>query len=67
MALYTVTYWLVGVNGSCTCSVTGLWSLGPHVQDEFLDVIYWLRQVLSLVLGLVWGLIPLQGYVGMLL
>lgn len=37
------------------------------VQDDFLDVLYWLRQGLCLVLGLVWGFIPLQGYVGMTL
>jgi hypothetical protein len=40
---------------------------GIYVQDEFLDVLYWLRQVLCLVLGLVWGVIPLHGYVGMTL
>ena len=38
-----------------------------YMQDEFLDVLYWLRQVLCLVLGLVWGVIPLHGYVGMTL
>jgi len=34
-------------------------------KDEFLDVIYWMRQVLGLALGLVWGLIPLTGVVGL--
>uniref|UniRef100_A0A7S2V656 Rab5-interacting protein n=1 Tax=Fibrocapsa japonica TaxID=94617 RepID=A0A7S2V656_9STRA len=29
--------------------------------EEFLDVVYWLRQVVALVLGLVWGLVPLTG------
>ncbi|KAK7019404.1 hypothetical protein SK128_021864 [Halocaridina rubra] len=36
-------------------------------KDEFLDVIYWGRQVLGLVLGLVWGFIPLKGFVGLFL
>ncbi|CAI8010276.1 Respirasome Complex Assembly Factor 1 [Geodia barretti] len=36
-------------------------------KDEFLDALYWLRQGLCLLLGLVWGIIPLQGYVGMTL
>lgn len=36
-------------------------------QEEFLDVIYWMRQLLSIVLGVVWGIIPLQGFVGILM
>lgn len=36
-------------------------------QDEFLDVIYWGRQVLGVALGLVWGFIPLKGFVGLFL
>jgi len=36
-------------------------------QDEFLDVIYWGRQILAIILGLIWGLIPLQGFVGLAL
>uniref|UniRef100_A0A8C4Q2H2 RAB5 interacting factor n=1 Tax=Eptatretus burgeri TaxID=7764 RepID=A0A8C4Q2H2_EPTBU len=35
--------------------------------DEFLDTIYWFRQVLGLVLGIVWGVLPLRGFVGILL
>ena len=30
-------------------------------QDEFLDVIYWFRQVLAIVLGIIWGILPLKG------
>lgn len=36
-------------------------------KDEFLDVIYWGRQVLGIVLGLVWGFIPLRGFIGLFL
>ncbi|XP_050724848.1 respirasome Complex Assembly Factor 1-like [Eriocheir sinensis] len=36
-------------------------------KDEFLDVIYWGRQVLGVALGLVWGFIPLKGFVGLFL
>ncbi|XP_071092043.1 GEL complex subunit OPTI-like [Haliotis cracherodii] len=34
-------------------------------KDEFLDVVYWLRQILGVVIGLIWGLIPLKGLVGL--
>ncbi|CAL1532364.1 unnamed protein product [Lymnaea stagnalis] len=36
-------------------------------KDEFLDVIYWIRQILGLMLGLVWGIIPLKGFIGLAL
>ncbi|CAH1779020.1 unnamed protein product [Owenia fusiformis] len=36
-------------------------------KDEFLDVIYWLKQILGLLLGCVWGILPLKGFVGLLL
>ncbi|XP_005102636.1 respirasome Complex Assembly Factor 1 [Aplysia californica] len=36
-------------------------------KDEFLDVIYWMRQILGVVLGLAWGIIPLKGFLGLAL
>jgi len=36
-------------------------------KDEFLDVIYWLRQVLGVVLGLLWGVAAIKGVVGLAL
>lgn len=36
-------------------------------QDEFLDVIYWIRQVCGVSLGLIWGLLPLTGITGLFL
>ncbi|XP_076449400.1 GEL complex subunit OPTI-like [Babylonia areolata] len=36
-------------------------------KDEFLDVIYWLRQIMGVILGLVWGLLPLKGILGIAL
>ncbi|ROT79294.1 GEL complex subunit OPTI [Penaeus vannamei] len=36
-------------------------------KDEFLDVIYWSRQVLGIMLGMVWGFIPLKGFIGLFL
>ncbi|BFZ12953.1 hypothetical protein BsWGS_15992 [Bradybaena similaris] len=36
-------------------------------KDEFLDVIYWMRQIMGLLLGLVWGIIPLKGLLGLAL
>lgn len=36
-------------------------------KDDLLDVLYWGRQVLSLVLGVFWGLIPLKGVFAILI
>jgi hypothetical protein len=36
-------------------------------KEEFLDVIYWFRQALGIIIGLVWGLIPLKGFIALLL
>ena len=36
-------------------------------KEEFLDVIYWLRQVIGLVLGLIWGTSAVQGAIGLVL
>ncbi|XP_053549160.1 respirasome Complex Assembly Factor 1 [Bombina bombina] len=33
-------------------------------KDEFLDVIYWIRQILAIILGVIWGVVPLKGFVG---
>jgi len=34
-------------------------------KDEFLDVIYWARQIIGLIAGLLWGLLPLKGLFGL--
>lgn len=37
-------------------------------DDEiFLDWIYWSRQVVGLLFGLIWGLLPLTGFIGLAL
>ncbi|XP_063363492.1 GEL complex subunit OPTI [Cydia amplana] len=36
-------------------------------KEEFLDVIYWMRQAIGIILGLCWGLLPLKGFLGLLL
>jgi len=36
-------------------------------KEEFLDVIYWLRQVLGLILGLIWGTFAFQGAAGLVI
>ncbi|XP_059905368.1 uncharacterized protein RAB5IF [Gadus macrocephalus] len=33
-------------------------------KDEFLDVIYWIRQIIAIILGVVWGVAPLKGFLG---
>lgn len=37
------------------------------VQDEFGDVIYWMRQILGLACGVTWGILPLVGGIWLLL
>nr|XP_045741674.1 GEL complex subunit OPTI isoform X1 [Mirounga angustirostris] len=39
------------------------WDLA-RAQDEFLDVIYWFRQIIAVVLGVIWGVLPLRGFLG---
>lgn len=36
-------------------------------MDEFLDVIYWMRQILGVIIGLLWGIIPMKGIVGIII
>ncbi|XP_025836722.1 uncharacterized protein RAB5IF homolog [Agrilus planipennis] len=36
-------------------------------KEEFLDVIYWFRQVIGILLGIFWGLLPLKGFLGLAL
>ena len=36
-------------------------------KEEFLDVIYWLRQGLGVAIGIVWGLLAVQGAIGLAL
>ncbi|EAA03352.4 respirasome Complex Assembly Factor 1 [Anopheles arabiensis] len=36
-------------------------------KDDFLDVVYWARQVLSILIGIVMGLIPLKGFIALAL
>jgi len=37
------------------------------LQDQFLDVVYWLRQIIGLIIGIIWGVLPLKGILGILL
>uniref|UniRef100_A0A182U5N0 Rab5-interacting protein n=1 Tax=Anopheles melas TaxID=34690 RepID=A0A182U5N0_9DIPT len=36
-------------------------------KDDFLDVVYWARQVLSILIGIVMGIIPLKGFIALAL
>ncbi|KAF7695823.1 uncharacterized protein RAB5IF [Silurus meridionalis] len=33
-------------------------------KDEFLDVVYWFRQIIAIILGVIWGIVPLKGFLG---
>lgn len=34
-------------------------------KDEFLDGLYWMRQIVSISLGVVWGVLQLAGFIAM--
>eukprot|EP01137_Pigoraptor_chileana_P036608 Opistho-2@32512 len=34
-------------------------------KDELLDVLYWIRQIISVILGVIWGIVPLTGAFGL--
>ncbi|XP_018579448.1 uncharacterized protein C20orf24 homolog [Anoplophora glabripennis] len=60
-------------NGGSKSSLPSVWvraitssSEWPD-KEEFLDVIYWARQALGVILGIVWGLLPLKGFLGLVL
>ncbi|CAH1119653.1 unnamed protein product [Phaedon cochleariae] len=60
-------------NGTSKLSLPSVWSRAfksnsewPD-KEEFLDVIYWARQALGIILGIFWGLVPLKGFIGLLL
>jgi len=36
-------------------------------KDEFLDVVYWIRQIIGVLVGVLWGVIPIKGLVGIIL
>ncbi|XP_022912554.1 GEL complex subunit OPTI [Onthophagus taurus] len=36
-------------------------------KEEFLDVIYWMRQFIGIFIGITWGLLPLKGFLGIAL
>uniref|UniRef100_A0A915CKP2 Rab5-interacting protein n=1 Tax=Parascaris univalens TaxID=6257 RepID=A0A915CKP2_PARUN len=36
-------------------------------KDELLDVLYWGKQVLAFLIGISWGIIPLHGFLAILL
>ncbi|KPP75051.1 hypothetical protein Z043_105730 [Scleropages formosus] len=33
-------------------------------KEEFLDVIYWFRQIIAVILGVILGIVPLTGFLG---
>ncbi|XP_074646654.1 GEL complex subunit OPTI-like [Tubulanus polymorphus] len=36
-------------------------------KDELLDVIYWMRQIIGVIIGLVWGILPMKGVLAIIL
>jgi hypothetical protein len=42
----------------------GKWDV--HTFEDFPLVVYWIRQVVGIALGIVWGIIPLTGWQGIL-
>ena len=56
---------------SSTTSLSSVWTRAITAKsswpdkEEFLDVIYWFRQVLGVFLGLIWGLSAFSGAIGL--
>jgi hypothetical protein len=38
-----------------------------YFQEEFLDAVYWLRQVLSIIIGIILGLLSVKGFLGIIM
>jgi len=38
---------------------------GDWEKEDFLEVVYWIRQLLAFVCGVGWGLVPLTGLMGL--
>ena len=36
-------------------------------KDDFLDSVYWIRQIIAIVFGVVWGVIKFKGIFGILM
>ncbi|XP_058460207.1 GEL complex subunit OPTI [Malaya genurostris] len=36
-------------------------------KDDFLDVIYWARQIIGILVGIVMGIVPLKGFIALAL
>lgn len=36
-------------------------------KDEVLDAVYWGRQLIALLMGIVWGFLAIKGFMGMIL
>ncbi|XP_019870284.1 respirasome Complex Assembly Factor 1 [Aethina tumida] len=60
-------------NGVSKTSTASVWSRAftsnsewPD-KEEFLDVIYWARQAIGIILGVFWGFLPLKGIIGLAL
>lgn len=37
---------------------------GSDWKTEIADIIHWLRHFLGIICGIIWGVIPLEGFVG---
>jgi hypothetical protein len=37
------------------------------LKEEFLDAVYWLRQVLSIIIGIALGILSVKGFIGILM
>lgn len=36
-------------------------------KDEVLDAVYWTRQLIALLMGIIWGFLAIKGFMGILL
>ena len=43
-----------------------LQDLAERQFEDFTDCVFWIRQVIAVVVGIVWGIIPMVGAVGLI-
>uniref|UniRef100_A0AAQ5XEK8 RAB5 interacting factor n=1 Tax=Amphiprion ocellaris TaxID=80972 RepID=A0AAQ5XEK8_AMPOC len=60
----TVVFYRIAWLSRTNLTPTPMPAAGGPTEDEFLDVIYWLRQIIAVILGVIWGVAPLKGFLG---
>lgn len=55
----------VGSEASKLSMALGVVSVDTWDKHDIQDIIFWMRAIISLVIGIVWGFIPITGMIGL--